>query len=174
MNWLFAPLLALIMAAGSYFVGYQAGDQHRNATWLALQTQAQAQAAKSLQEAQARGNRLSAELLLAESQINQQRGALAHALTQATTGRPCLGATTLRVLNTAPGLHVDNLPPTPGGLAAAGEPASPDTSDTAYSTWGSTDTGIALWIADAGSAFETCRTRLDALIDWHHQESSNP
>lgn len=165
MSWIITPLLALVMAAG----GYWAGDRNRNNAWLAQQAQAQIKVNADLQAAQARGDRLSTALLASEHQINQQRGGLNHALTQATTGRPCLGGAALRLLNAAPGIAVSGLPAPTGGTVATGgaiasdaDSARTDTADIA-----STDTQVANWVADAGAAHAVCRARLDALIDWH-------
>ena len=107
----------------------------------------------TLQAATARGDALTQGLLQQQTQINQLKTQASHALTQATTGQPCLNSAALRLLNAAPGLAVAGLPQAASGPATAGEPIA-------------TDTHIALWIVDAGAAFEVCRTRLDALIDW--------
>jgi hypothetical protein len=161
LSWLLTPLLAIAMSAVSYW----AGDHNRNNAHLALQATAQMQANAALLAAQVRGDRLSTRLLSAEHQINQQRGELNHALNQATTGRPCLGAAALRLLNQAPGISVDQLPTAPSGAVATGASLASDSGDSTAPA--STDTQVASWIADAGSAFEVCRTRLDALIEWH-------
>lgn len=159
LSWLLTPLLAIAMSAVSYW----AGDHNRNNAHLALHATAQIQANAALQAAQVRGDRLSTRLLTAEHQIDQQRTELHHALTQATTGRPCLGAAALRLLNQAPGISVEQLPAAPSSTVATGEPAG----TAADSAWSSTDTEVASWIADTAAAFEVCRTRLDTLIDWH-------
>lgn len=109
---------------------------------------------ETLQAAQARGDALSAGLLTQQTKIDQLKTEARRAITQATTGKPCLNAPALRLLDSAPGLRIAGLSPATGGAAAAGEPVA-------------TDTNIAVWIVDAGAAFEGCRTRLDALIDWH-------
>lgn len=122
-------------------------------------------AAKTLQEAQARGDGLSADLLTRQAQIDQLKTEKRDAIKQATTGRPCLDGPALRLLHGAPGLGVGDLPPATGGPAAAGEPAGAAGDDAP--AWYSSDTQVAAWIVDAGAAFEVCRARLDALIDWH-------
>lgn len=129
---------------------------------LAQQTTAHAQeqvqlirrTVAALQAAQAHGDALSAGLLQQQTQIDQLKSEATRAIKKATSGKPCLNAPALRLLNTAPGLGVRDLSPATGSTPAAGEPFA-------------TDTDVAFWIVDAGAAFETCRTRLDALIDWH-------
>lgn len=110
-------------------------------------------AAKTLQEAQARGDVLSAGLLTQQTQIDQLKTEKRDAIAQATTGKPCLNGPALRLLNSAPGLSVRDLPPAAGGAVAAGEPIA-------------TDTDVAGWIIDTDAQFEVCRARLDALIGW--------
>lgn len=112
------------------------------------------QALATLQAAKTHGDALSAALLQQQTQIDQLKTEKRDAIKQATTGQPCLRGPALRLLNGAPGLHVTGLPEPASGPVAAGEPIG-------------TDTDIALWIVDAGAAFEVCRARLDALIDWH-------
>ncbi|MEO8120738.1 MAG: hypothetical protein ABI606_15640 [Rhodoferax sp.] len=126
-------------------------------------TQLAEHAAKTLQDAQARGDALSAGLLNQQTQIDQLKTEKRNAIAKATTGKPCLNGAALRLLDGAPGIGIRDLPPATGGAAAAGEPPGAAGGD---STWYSSDTQVAGWIVDAGAAFEVCRTRLDALIDW--------
>ena len=149
-SWVTTLLLVLAWSAAAYW----AGDHNRDNAWLALQGKQERQAKEALEEAQFRGDGLSRELFATQQQIDQLKTEKLHALSQATTGRPCLNAPTLRLLDQAPGLSVSGLPPATSGTAAASEPVS-------------TDTDIAQWAADAGARFEVCRTRLDALIGWH-------
>ena len=162
LSWLTALLLMLAWGG----TGYYAGDHNRNNAWLAQQGAAERQAREALQAAQARGDALSTGLLTQQAQINQLKLEKHEALTLATTGRPCLGSPALRVLNTAPGIRISGLPPTTSGIVAAGEPLGAAGGD---STWYSSDTDVARWAVDAGAAFEVCRARLDALIDWNTQ-----
>ena len=161
-TWWIAPVLLLVWGAcGFYF-----GSQHSNATWLAKQVAQERAAGEVLQAAQARGDALSTELLARTSEIDQLQQESHRAITQATTGRTCLDGAALRVLKRAPGITVVSAPTS--SAAAAGEPIGTTGSDV---SWGpdsfSTDTQIATWSIDAASAFEVCRARLDALIDWH-------
>lgn len=164
-SWVIGLLVALGMGA----TGYWAGDHQRNNAWLAKQGVAERDARLALQAAQARGDRLSNALLSAERQIDQQRTEIQYALNKTTRGSPCLNGATLRVLKQAPGIIVSSVPQPPGSAAAAGGPPGADTPNgtAADAAWYSTDTQIASWIAGAGAAYGVCRSRLDALIDWH-------
>ena len=159
LKWLGVWLLVCALAVGAC-AGWVLGRMPLR-TQLAEQAKSHAvqseQAAKralqTLQEAQARGDALSAGLLTQQSQINQLKSEKRDAITSATTGKPCLATPALRLLHGAPGLRVAGLPAPASGAAAAGEPIA-------------TDTDIAGWMVDAGASYEICRTRLDALIRW--------
>lgn len=114
-------------------------------------------AARGLQDAQARGNALSADLLGREAQIDQLTREKIHAINRLTTGRACLGAAAVRVLNqpsdTAPA-GLEPVPETPSGAAATGG---------AFAT----DADVGNWAATARAEHEICRARLAALIGWH-------
>jgi hypothetical protein len=146
---LLALVLALCTAAGGFVAGTSVAD---NACAAAQAKQLQA-ALQAQQAATTRGDVLTRSLLQQQSQIDVLKLEAHRAITQATTGRTCLGGAALRVLNSAPGITVD-LPAPASSAAAAGGAVS-------------TDTDIALWVADTGAAYDVCRARLDALIDWH-------
>lgn len=145
-----------------------AGMERDHARALAAAADA---ASVALYHAQQRGDLLSAALLSAESQLQTLQGERDDAIRKATTGRRCLDATALRVLDrartahSAPAAHVPQ--PAGGAAAAGGAPAAPAEGD--GDTWAS-DTGVALWIDHAGAQYETCRQRLAALIQWHAGE----
>lgn len=161
-TWFIAPLLLLVWGA----CGFYLGSQHSDASWLAKQAVQERAARDALQAAQAKGDALSTGLLVLASQIDQLKQESHRAITQATTGRTCLDSAALRVLKRAPG--ITTVPEATSSAAAAGEPTDATGGD---NSWGpnsySTDTQVATWAVDAGAAFEICRTRLDALIDWH-------
>lgn len=157
--------LALLLACSA--LGYWAGDHQRNNAWLAKQAKAEHQAKEALQAAQTRGDNLSRTLLQQQDQIIQLKSEKLHAITLATTGRPCLGGPALRLLDQAPGLKLYGLSPTTGSAAAAGGATAAIGGDTDAEY--SSDTQAALWIAEAGARYEVCRARLDALIGWHSQ-----
>ena len=113
-------------------------------------------AATALQAAQVRGDVLSRDLLTREALINRISKEKRDALNRYTTGRPCLGADAVGVLN---------------GTAGAGA-GVPQTTGIPAATGGgfATDADVGGWAADARASHDTCRTRLDALIDWHEKE----
>lgn len=146
--------VALLAALASAASGYWAGDRNRNNAWLAQQAAQVAIERDVLQAAQVRGDLLSAGLLTQAGQIVQLKQESIDAIKQATSGRVCLDAAALRVLDAAPGIAVM---PAPASSAAA--------ADGRFAS----DTDVGTWAAEAGALFETCRARLDALIDWHAQ-----
>jgi len=107
-----------------------------------------------LEAAQARGNTLSADLAQREAEIDKLTLEVTRAAKRHTTGRTCLDAAAVRVLNRAdPGPVATDVP------QAAGAPV-------AQSAGAATDTDIYEWIAAAWGYYATCRGRLGALIDW--------
>lgn len=166
MNWP-SPWVAMVIFVtgiglggyGSWLLGrapLQVQLAKQATTYADEKNQLAQHAAKTLQEAQARGDALSAGLLNQQKQIDQLKTEKRDAIRQVTTGKPCLNGPALRLLSSAPGLSVRDLSPATGSAIAAGEPIA-------------TDTDIAFWIVDAGAQFEACRARLDALIDWYVQ-----
>lgn len=164
--WFVVPFLLLVWAGCSFY----AGDCYRNAAWLQKQAVQQQDALKTLQAEQARGDALSTGLLTQQTHIDQLKEEAHHAITTATTGRTCLDSAAVRVLNRAPGMRTA-VTPTSGTAATHGAAATlADDSVDAYAT----DTQIASWAIDAAAQFDTCRTRLDALIDWHTTGQTAP
>ena len=121
-----------------------------------------AQAAlERIQDAQTRADFL--EKRLAEADQTRQTQAEEHAreIKRLTTGRPCLNAGTVRLLNqSAGGLRAPAMPASAGGLAAADAPAA-------------SDTDVAGWADNTRRQYDTCRDRLDALIDWHEEPNGH-
>lgn len=113
-------------------------------------------AATALQAAQVRGDVLTRDLLDREALINRISKEKRDALSRLTTGRPCLSADAVGVLN---------------GTAGAGA-GVPQAASIPAATGGgfATDTDVGQWAAAARSAHDTCRSRLDALIDWHTKD----
>ena len=110
-------------------------------------------AATALQAAQVRGDVLTRDLLDREALINRISKEKRDAINRYTTGRPCLSADAVGVLN---------------GTAGAGAGVPPATGIPAATGGGfATDADVGQWAAAAIAAHDTCRYRLDALIDWH-------
>lgn len=127
------------------------------------QRQQAEQQASVLLQAQRQGQALGQELAAQQRQLQQRKTESRYAVPQATTGRTCLDSAALRLLDSAPGLRI-----------AAGH-LSPASSD-AVATDGAiaTDTDMAYWAIDSAAQYETCRSRLDALVHWHEASDSGP
>ena len=113
-------------------------------------------AATALQAAQVRGDVLTRDLLAREALINRISKEKRDALNRLTTGRPCLSADAVGVLNDQASAGA-GMPTPPGSPAATGATFA-------------TDADVGQWAAAAIAAHDTCRKRLDALIDWHAKE----
>lgn len=111
-------------------------------------------ASVALYEAQERGDALTRDLSAARRAAATLKKERDDALAHATTGRVCLDAGALGVLDGAPGIHVD-LPAPAGGAAGA------DAGIVA------TDADVGRWALAAGEHYAECRRRHQALIDWH-------
>jgi prophage endopeptidase len=149
-----------------------------------------------LQQHQAIGNQLTQRLATAEAALLRTQRERDHALAKHTTGRTCLDAGALRVLHGAPGIRVAGMPGTTGSPDAAGTGAATAAHDAGHSAENTaepaaeepagpglvmrlagpgqlvrlaTDHQVAGWALQAGALYETCRQRLQALIDFHHQ-----
>ena len=110
-------------------------------------------AATALQSAQVRGDVLTRDLLAREALINRLSKEKRDALSRLTTGRPCLSADAVGVLNGTTGAGA-GMPQATGIPAATGGGFA-------------TDSDVGQWAAAAIAAHDTCRYRLDALIDWN-------
>ena len=164
--WLAVAFLVWTLLAA--IAGWQTGREQEQdrctaqvATLKADQATQERQAAQAaldrLQQAQARGDALQARL--AAEETNRQTQAQEHAreIKRLTTGRPCLNAGTVRLLNEPTGHSgTATVPATTSGATAADAPAA-------------SDTDVAGWIDDAQRQYDACRSRLDALIEWHQE-----
>jgi prophage endopeptidase len=114
--------------------------------------------AKRLRDAQARGDTLTNQLAQAEQVREKTAQEHAREIKNLTTGRPCLNAGVVRVLNgTGQGIVTPAVPAPTGGAVAE---------DGAFAT----DTDVAGWADNARRQYETCRARLGALIDFEGSE----
>ncbi|MCQ8103280.1 hypothetical protein NP590_04100 [Methylomonas sp. SURF-2] len=107
---------------------------------------------RALAGEQERGFVLSDRLAHTESQLTQRTLEVSRALQKVTTGRACLDASAVRLLNGA--AHDDGAMP---------ETAGPSVAESAAIA---TDTDVAGWIGGAQYHYDTCRARLGALIDF--------
>lgn len=175
-TWM-VPLAAAVLAAGAAgAISWKLGraplqaeiTQMQLAQATAAIRQADAQALR-MSQAQAKSDALA--LALGNTVVHNLSLTLeiSNALKTATDGRACLRGRALSLLGSAPGIRI--APPVPeSGAAAAAEgaaAAADPLSDAAKPEQVITDTALAIWAAQAGGLYETCRLRLDALIDWH-------
>lgn len=169
MNWFKEMLLPLIIAATLFFMGAAGAaalvSAHKNAEIEALKrTHAEAEAAAAaaalerLQQAQARGDELAQQLAAAETTLQTQAEEASREIARLTTGRRCLDGAVVRMLNApSQGIRLGAVPP------AAGQPAAADGA-------AASDRDVAQWARVCRTGYDTCRARLDALIDYHERK----
>lgn len=109
----------------------------------------------AITEAEELGRRLSAKLAAAEADRETLTQEKTDALRRLTTGRRCLDADAVRLLNDT-GLK-------PAGVSAAA--FKPVSADAAFAT----DTDVGQWAAQARRAYDTCRGRLQAIADFYEE-----
>lgn len=142
-----AALVFLAAALGGFWAGHDWADTKHEA-----QRVRDIEAYNSAIHAQiVHANKLADKLAKAESTIHTKTVEVIKYVPQVTTGKPCLDAAAVSLLQ--PGAN-------PGIRPPAGKPPTEDATPVA------SDTDIAYWIADANGLYETCALRLNALIDW--------
>lgn len=146
-----------VFAALIFFAGWQVEGWRKDAEIARIElahakesADAARAAAEVITAALKHGNELAARAAAAESARDLALEETRNALRKVTSGRPCLAAAAVRLLNDAAGIKP---PAVPG---AAGEPAG---ADAAFAS----DTDVALWAAFARRSYDTCRGRIDAL-----------
>lgn len=145
-----ALLLALSLIAGGVWYGTSATNDRRDAKELI----AERAATKRLNEEIARGNGLSARLSVAESAIQIKTIERIKYVPKVTTGKPCLSADAVSLLNGSDKLTLRE---------TAGQPVAESPGDSA-----ATDTDVEAWIIGAQGVYETCAIRLNTLIDFEN------
>jgi len=125
-------------------------------------TQAQAELternAKHLVRVWERGDELATSLASQQSRITQLHQEHTREIKRLTTGRACLSAELVGVLNRTQPATADGSGPLP---APTGSTASADASAFA------TDADVSTWAATARRDYAECAARLGALIEWH-------
>jgi hypothetical protein len=133
--------------------------------WLTLRnshTQAQAELtarnAKHLVRVWERGDELATSLNIQQSHITKLHQEHTREINRLTTGRACLSAELVGVLNRTQPATTDgsDAMPTP-----TGSPASADAGAFA------TDADVGNWTASARHQYAECAARLGSLIEWH-------
>lgn len=133
-------------------------------TWERDQATAVANAERAIKEqlegAIRLGDTLTDRLVKAEADVKKITQEKNREIAKLTTGRACLGADVVGLLNgtdsAAPGIKP--VSQTPGLSLATGGSAA-------------TDHDVATWISNARREYDTCRARLNALIDFEEGRS---
>ncbi|MBS3954064.1 MAG: hypothetical protein KGZ88_14030 [Methylomicrobium sp.] len=100
-----------------------------------------------------RGEALSAQLSATETQLQTRTEEVQRAISKVTTGKRCLDSAAVRLLNRTPARDDSALP----------ETACPSVTESGAIA---TDTDVAGWIGGAQYHYDTCRARLNTLIDF--------
>lgn len=130
-------------------------------THLKMLKDAQETANQRIRNAYFASNRTIGEALIRAQEAEKKNKEIQDELNKHTTGRDCLSADARRVLQQSPAFARQSMPQATGGAASAAAAAATDSLDRH-----STDADIALWASEAGTLYEQCRARLDALRDW--------
>ena len=153
-----SPLLVAVATAKAELATAKADMADLRSTHAETARLAAMAAANTLQQAQQRGDALTDALAQSQVQIDQLSTEKRHALARLTTGRACLTAAAVRVLNQ---------PDDPADYGATAVVPTARSSSEAEDAAAATDTDIGHWIVTAKSQYELCRERYHALIDWH-------
>ena len=125
-------------------------------------TQAQAELternAKHLVRVWERGDELATSLASQQSRITKLHQEHTREINRLTTGRACLSAELVGVLNRTQPAASDRPDPLP---PPTGQPAATDASAFA------TDADVGNWAASARQQYAECAARLGSLIEWH-------
>lgn len=155
-------LAACLGAAGGYRMGQTplqvelANLRTQHAETERLRSNA---AARTLQAAQERGHALSTQLAQRQQTITALERKRHAALQPYLSGRPCLDAGAVGVLNDDTHSATSDLSKTASAPAAT---------DARFAT----DTDVGSWISNTKAAYNDCTARLDALIDWATGEAA--
>jgi len=110
-----------------------------------------------LQASQILGDQITRRLQATEADLAAHKSETDREIKRLTTGRVCLSADAVRVLNARAeaGSRASSVPGT-AGLSAAADAAG-----------AASDTDVGLWISDARTRYSQCAERVNALIDFH-------
>jgi hypothetical protein len=142
-------LLAIVTIAE--YDGYKRSD----AKWTAKTLAAERAAQIAYQAEVKRGNDLSARLAQAENNVQVNTVEKIRYVTKVTTGKPCLNADAVALIN-----RVSDLPNGHTESNASGKPVAESAGSSA------TDANITEWAIIAHGYYDTCALRLNTLIDF--------
>jgi hypothetical protein len=154
-----APLQAALERARADHATYRASvaETHK------LQALA---AARALQAEQLHSAGLRLRLSQQLTTINRLKDQRHAQAIRSTTGRACLSADTVRVLNTPATERAAAPADLPAAAPGADAAHAPGTAAPAAPAQSLTDTDVAAWVADAQGRYATCAARLNTLLDW--------
>lgn len=168
-----AALLCLIGALAGFGAGVTVAAIYKNGQ-IARQEAVQAGQVAQLERvarvrqhlAQVRGDELTTALHVASTAALRLQEQLDDEIARNTSGRACLDAGALRVLDRA--VTAARGLPAPTGRAAAADARQP-AADPAQPA--ASDADVARWANAAYGQYAECARRLDALIQWHQPET---
>lgn len=153
-----AAVTALIAAlAVSHGYVYALGESRERDAAAAVRLKEITIAQEQYQKEVVRGNALANKLAASEAKIVYQTKEVIKYVPQVTTGKPCLSASAVKLLNTRP----DDTNTSNASVQLVTEsPAAP----------AATDSDVAYWIAEANGQYDICATRLNSLIDFENAQ----
>jgi hypothetical protein len=153
--WIMLACVAALFGSGVY-------SGHRWATTKADAARTRAADANiaQLRAEIRRADAAAAALAAAESRIVTKTVEVIRHVPTVTTGRLCLGADAVGLLQ--PGAHW-------GPYQPPGEPADQSAAHAAAS-----DRDVVYWAAEANRLYETCAERMNALVTWHQAAAPEP
>ncbi|MFZ6687523.1 hypothetical protein ACO0K0_07225 [Undibacterium sp. SXout11W] len=164
LNWLVAVTFVIGLGAGGAVVHLfdtaEIASVKADLSGLKAQhseaiAQANAAGLERIQRANERADSLQIALDITEQKLSITQLEMQREITLNTTGRACLNARTVRLLNdNTTGKQSTALP------TSTSEPVAQDAAV-------ATDTDVATWINNTKAQYGTCTARLAALIDWH-------
>lgn len=175
----FYLIAALTFSGLGGFIGYRVADRIGDLNLMQCEqanlkrinaTNAQARAALAL--AYQAADRAMLQAMEQEKTAKTQSEELKHALKKYTSHRNCLSDRARGVLHSATAFDPPSLPQGSQGAINAHATASAHSGNRGgqLTTAMTTDADVAQWIADAAAAYQTCRTRLDAIAEWNERE----
>ena len=162
-------LITLAVGAALGAAGAATYTHHRATATARAQAELQAAVLASyierLDAAQERGDALTRELAAAVDQSHAMQKERDDALLRLTSGRECLSADAVRVLNRrATAVRVPEATSKPAENATARAATDP------HQPAAASDRDLALWASDAQRRYAECAATLGALVGWHESE----
>jgi hypothetical protein len=147
--------MSLVIA---YWRGWVGGANYERQKWEVKTAQMHANAVRQQNEWRVRSDKLSMELINANTQIDSMAVKIRDLLTtRVSASRQCFSADVTRMLNTISPIRETVTP-------VAGTDAAPAAA--AADSGGSSERAVAVALVEARTGYEKCRTQLHKLIDW--------